>query len=506
MRILFHTSPFDSLRSDFLCLGLFEEKLDEVTLFRDLDRHLDGQLSRLATEEKFKGKEEDRLLLHTLGKLPFPRILLLGLGKREVFQVPDSMRFAARSVRAARKTTARVIALAIPPIDSAAQERAVHFLTLGALLGAYRFEHYQTKDSRSPDQLEQLVLLSSDAPLVTPHLGPLRLSAARGELVASAVRFARDLVNEPASVLTPTKLAELAVALAEEEGLSSKVLGAKECDKAKLRLLGAVARGSVEEPRFIHLAYKPRQGSRSKRKVALVGKGITFDAGGLSLKPSSSMEDMKTDMAGAAVLLGVARVIQKLALRTEVHFLIPACENMPSGSAFKLGDVYLSLGGKSVEITNCDAEGRLILADALAYALKLDPDEVIDLATLTGACVVALGPHTAGVMGNDRAMIERLLAAARRVGEEVWPLPLPERLKEQLKSPVADLKNSGERWGGALTAGLFLKEFVGDTPWAHLDIAGPSSADKEWGHITKGGTGFGVATILEYLKERDELA
>jgi leucyl aminopeptidase len=274
-----------------------------------------------------------------------------------------------------------------------------------------------------------------------------------------------------------------------------------------MMLLLAVSRGSPEEPRFIHLTFRPRGKHRSRRRIALVGKGVTFDSGGLSLKNATQMQDMKTDMAGAAALLGVARALPLLGLKSvEVHVLVPAVENMISGSAMKVGDIVTGLGGKSVEIANTDAEGRLILADALAYAVRIPADEIIDLATLTGSCAVALGPYIAGLMSSDRAMAEQFQACARKTGEEFWPLPLPARLKEQLKSPIADLKNLGERYGGALTAGLFLKEFVGKTPWLHLDIAGPAVSDKEWGHVPRGATGFGVCSVLEYIRSRDDLS
>jgi len=258
----------------------------------------------------------------------------------------------------------------------------------------------------------------------------------------------------------------------------------------------AVARGSDEEPRFIHLHYAP---AGAKHKVALVGKGVTFDAGGLSLKTNEGMQDMKCDMAGAAAVLSATLAAAELGLPIEVHAVAACTENMPSGRAYRIGDVITSLSGKTVEINNTDAEGRLTLADAITYVLKQKPEIVIDLATLTGACVVALGPHTAGLMGNDDGLCDRFLSAASQAGEDIWRLPLPPRLKEQLRSEVADMRNTGERWGGALTAGHFLQSFVEEKPWIHLDIAGPAFASKEHGHLPKGGTGFGVATLLTFL-------
>ncbi|HVV51270.1 MAG TPA: leucyl aminopeptidase, partial [Polyangia bacterium] len=304
-------------------------------------------------------------------------------------------------------------------------------------------------------------------------------------------------VNEPAGVLTPSRLAALATGWAEKAGLSVEVLDRAACAELGMGLFLAVAQGSTEEPRFIHLGWTP---PGARRRVVLVGKGVTFDSGGLSLKTNDGMLDMKTDMAGAAAVLAATIAAAEEKLPVEVHALCACTENMPSGNSYKLGDVIRSLNGKTVEINNTDAEGRLTLADAITFGLRLRPDALLDFATLTGACMVALGPHIAGVMSNDDALAGAFLATAQQAGEEMWRMPLPPRLAEQLKSEIADLKNTGERWGGALTAGLFLKEFVGETPWVHVDIAGPSSAGKEYGHVAKGGTGFAVASILNHLR------
>jgi leucyl aminopeptidase len=276
-----------------------------------------------------------------------------------------------------------------------------------------------------------------------------------------------------------------------------EVLDRTACANLGMGLFLAVAQGSTQEPRFIHLSWRP---PLARRRVVLVGKGVTFDSGGLSIKTNEGMLDMKTDMAGAAAVLAAVVAAGEEKIPVEVHALAACTENMPSGSAYKLGDVLRSFDGKTVEINNTDAEGRLTLADALTFGLRLKPDAILDFATLTGACIVALGPHTAGVMGNDEPLASTFLAAAEHAGEEMWRLPLPPRLAEQLKSDIADLRNTGERWGGALTAGLFLKEFVGNVAWIHVDIAGPSSASKDQGHIGKGGTGFGVLSILNYLR------
>lgn len=503
MKFKLETTDLVQLPVDLLVLAAFEEKLDKAFKFKEIDKELEGLLSAIATEEDFTAKEDQSLLIHTHGRIGPKRVLLMGLGKREEFQVPDTRRYGASSARQAIGRHCKSLAVTLPPLDAAALEITVQFLVEGSQLGCYRFEKYRSKDSQTKNTLEIIHLPVDPNTLNGDRTAPLSLAMARGEIIAEAVNWTRDLVNEPGSVMTPYRLAELAQGLAKDGDVTCKILGPKECEKQKMRLLLAVSMGSTMEPRFIHLTYKPKGKEKPRRKLVLVGKGVTFDSGGLSLKPGNSMQDMKTDMAGAAAVLGVARALPALGIKDEVHLLVPTCENMPSGSSYRVGDVVTGMAGKSVEILNTDAEGRLILADALAYAVKLGADEIIDLATLTGACMVALGPHVAGVMGNDRAMVERFMAAARRAGEEVWPLPLPRRLKEQLKSPVADLKNVGDRWGGALTAGLFLQEFVDKTTWIHVDIAGPANADKEWGHIRKGGTGFGVTAVLEYLRTVD---
>jgi len=495
MRFSFCNGELADLDVDLLAVLVFEEQHAEGPELRSLDRRFEAGLTRLLNEEKFEGKTKQTALIHTHGIIQPRRLLFVGLGKREEFEVPDTRQAGALIIQGAEKVHATSIASTLPPFDATAAERATGFLAEGMLASDYRYERFRAEKERRTGRVEQVQIVLAGENL--PHL-----AVSRAEIVGRAVCLTRDLVNEPPGELTPTKLAEVAQDMASKSGLDCKVLGPKECEKQNMRLFLAVARGSVEEPRFIHLTYRPRGKEKPSRRVVLVGKGVTFDSGGLSLKPSASMVDMKADMAGAATVLSVMGALSSLGIKAEVHALIAATENMPSGDAYKLGDVIVGKGGHSVEITNTDAEGRLTLADALTYAAKLQPDEIVDVATLTGACVVALGPHMAGVMGNDTAFIERLMGSARRVGEEVWALPLPKRLKEQLKSTVADLKNAGDRWGGALTAGLFLKEFVDHTPWIHLDIAGPAYSEKAWFHVPEGGTGFGVATLLEYIGSR----
>jgi leucyl aminopeptidase len=491
MKFTHFGGPPADAQADLLAVPVFSDKLNESAPIVALDERMGGVLRPILDEESFKGKPQQSALLHTQGKLPAKRVLFIGLGAEKDMNPGDLRHAGARAARAARSVGAKTVAVVVPaPFGD---ERALQFLVEGVLLGRYRFDRYLTgEDARKPDTLEHAIVVGGG----TSEAAFARV-VRRGEIVAAAVSRARDWVNEPAGALTPRRLAAEAESLAQAHGIQTKVLGPAECRELGMGMYLAVAQGSDEEPRFIHLTYKPK--TPAKRRVCIIGKGVTFDSGGLSLKPSNAMEDMKIDMAGAAAVLSSVIALAELESPVEVHAIAACTENMPSGKAYKLGDVLRSMAGKTVEINNTDAEGRLTLGDALTYALKLEPDEVFDFATLTGACVVALGPHFAGVMGNDAALSERWLAAAKAAGEEMWPLPLPERLKEMLKSDVADMKNTGERYGGALTAGLFLKEFAGSTPWVHVDIAGPASSDKEYGAFPKGGTGFAVATLLEYL-------
>jgi leucyl aminopeptidase len=483
-------SPLDQLDADLLVIAVTEQDLEDGHLIDQAGARIAATLRRAIADERFRAKPAQTLVALVDGQRT-TRVALVGLGP-----APDpaarTLRIAAgSSMRAAAAVGAARVAIAWSPATGAPAALAVQAAAEGALLGVYRFEKYVT-DERARQRTPATVLLR---PPALDDTLPAALTRARS--TARAVARARDLVNEPAGYLTPTRLADTAAAWARDTGVTVEVLDRAACAALGMGLFLAVAQGSTEEPRFIHLAWTP---AGARRRIALVGKGVTFDSGGLSLKTNEGMLDMKTDMAGAAAVLAAIASAAEEKLAIEVHAFAACTENMPSGSSYKLGDVIRSLDGKTVEINNTDAEGRLTLADALTFALRGKPDAVLDFATLTGACVVALGPHTAGVMGNDDALAAEVLAAGERAGEDMWRLPLPPRLGEQLKSEIGDLKNTGERWGGALTAGLFLKEFVGAVPWAHVDIAGPSSSSKEYGHVGKGGTGFATASILELLR------
>ena len=502
MRLTLRSDDPVSFATALLAIPVFEDGgLDSPTL-RALDKKLDGVLVRIATDEQWKPKKGKTLLVHTHGKLGAERVLLVGLGNRKDFAPHELRAVGAAAAKLAQASSLTSTAVVLPAVDGQPQEqrdRSAQFLAEGLCHGAYKFDKYLTGEKKRPRTVEAASIL-----VAANELESLKRAVDRGVTIASAVQFARDLINEPAGYLTPKKAAELAEKLAKDKGLTCKVLGLDECTKLGMGMFLGVSQGSAEPPRLVHLTYKPKKPAATPKTIALIGKGVTFDSGGLSLKPSDGMMDMKVDMSGAAAVIAAIGALADLNCPYEVHAFTALTENMPSGTSYKLGDVLKSMDGKTVEINNTDAEGRLTLGDAITYAKKeCAPDELYDFATLTGACMVALGPYIAGVMSNDESTVDRWLGSAKTAGEEMWRLPLPPRLMEQLKSEIADMRNTGARWGGALTAGLFIKEFVGETPWVHVDIAGPASTEKDAGHISAGGTGFAVATIVEHLAPRE---
>jgi len=465
-----------------------------------VDRALGGQLLRAAAEEGFRGKPDQTFVLHSQGKLPSARVVLVGTGPGDRIDAESLRQAAGRGVKAAQRARARSVAMALPG-DPAATLGPV---AEGAALGAYRFDRYRTDGQDERVELDSVRFLLPDDPGGGRSLGATLERALR---IAEAANFARTLVNEPAGHLTPEMLAEEASRMARAHRLEVKVSGPKELKRLRMGMFSAVGQGSQNTPRMVELVYRPRKTAASRaRPVALVGKAITFDSGGLSLKSVENMADMKTDMAGSAAVLGAMQIAAELELPFPVYGYLGAAENMPSGTAYRPGDILISRLGKTVEVTNTDAEGRLVLGDVLAYAVEQKPAALVDVATLTGACVVALGSWVGGLFTNSDGLASELLGAAARAGEAFWRLPLVDLQKETLRSDVADMKNSGERWGGAITAAVFLREFVGDTPWAHLDIAGPSQAPRERGYMAKGATGIGVRTLAEFLAQRARVA
>jgi leucyl aminopeptidase len=438
-------------------------------------------LQAAARAEAFSGKEREILVAYPPDGKPARRVIAAGLGKREAFK-PEKLRRSAAAA-AQRVRALGLVEASMLPLDGAREQ--VHAAVEGFLLQLYEYKRWKSGKAK-PLALKTL--------RVQGGAGEIR----RAELYAAATCVARDLVNEPPSVCTPRFLAEAARRLGRG-GLRVRVLDEKAIRKLGMGGVEGVARGSTEPPRFVHLTYTA---PRARKTVAIVGKGITFDSGGLCIKPADGMLHMKDDMSGAAAVIGAFSAIAELRPRVNVHGIFAATENMPGGSAFKTRDVLRAMNGKTMEIINTDAEGRLILADALSYASRLKPDVIVDLATLTGACVVALGPDISAIFTKHDRLREALQAAAAAEGEKLWPLPLEDDYLEMIRSDVADLKNSGGRWGGSITAALFLREFVAEgIAWAHLDIAGPALTERDKPYRPAGGTGVMVRTLLRYLED-----
>jgi leucyl aminopeptidase len=418
-------------------------------------------------------------------------VLLVGVGPKADFDV-TTLRRALGSVGATARRFGSV-ATTFPLALGARQAiEGVQAAAEGLGLGTYRFRRYKTgEDDGAP--LDRVTVLGS----TRWDTKAARDAVARADVLVDAANWARDLVNTPAGDLPPAEIAKAAQTMAKQTGLTCKVWNENQLAQGGFGGILGVGKGSVNPPRMIELTYRGA-GARST-PIALTGKGIAFDSGGLSLKDATGMETMKMDMGGAASILATMKAVARLKLKVNVIAAIPCSENMPSGSAQKPGDVITHRGGTTSEVLNTDAEGRLVLADALAYLAEKNPRVIIDAATLTGACMVALGDQITGVMGNDERLIDDLIAAGDRVGEPMWELPLYREYKSQIESNVADVKNIGERWGGAITAALFLVEFVGDIPWAHLDIAGPAFTERGGDYTPKGGTGVPVRTMVEYI-------
>ena len=425
-------------------------------------------------------------------------VLAVGLGEQAKLDGEAFRKAGAAVARAASRATAVGVDLlaALPPTLPVAA--AAQALAEGVVLAAYEFGTY--KSSSLPSAIERVVVLAGAG----ADRRAVQAALDRGAVTAAAVCLARDLVNEPAGAVTPSRLAEVAAEVAERGDLDLTVWDEVDIENERLGALLGVSRGSAEPPRLIRLVYQPAgaaaAGAAKVPTVALVGKGITFDSGGLSLKTSDGMMTMKTDMSGGAAVIATLSALRSLDCPVRVIGIVPATENMPGGRAIKPGDVLKARNGKTIEVLNTDAEGRLILADGLSLAVEAEPDAIVDIATLTGAQVVALGRKIAGVMGTDKALVDAVTAAAERAGERAWPLPLPDEYRSQLDSEVADVKNIGNPGqAGTLIAGLFLREFVGERPWAHLDIAGPARAEADDLYIRKGATGFGVRTLIELV-------
>jgi leucyl aminopeptidase len=447
-------------------------------------KNLGKSIQKLIDGSGFKGNSDETITL--LADKP-RKVTLMGLGKRDAISL-RLVRTALYAIgKLARKQRDRAIAVALP-YTIAEIGVVVDYLSQSD----YKYDSYITikKDGQGP--ISAMLI-----PPVELDSKELKRIEAESRAIRSGIRTVRDLGNAPANVITATRLAERAEEIARSVGVKATVYGKKEIERMKMGGLLAVNRGSAEEPRFIVLEYSPR---KAKKHVALVGKGITFDSGGISIKPAEKMEEMKFDMCGAAAVIGTIEAAAKLELPIKITGVIPSTDNLPSGSAYKPGDIITMMSGKTVEIVNTDAEGRMILADALHYASELKPDHLIDYATLTGACVVALASEAAGLFSNDDELARKLIESGERVGERLWRMPVWDDYKDLIRSEWADMKNSGGRWGGAITAALFLKEYVNCPSWAHLDIAGTAYAEQETAREARGATGAGVRVTVAFLE------
>ncbi len=459
-----------------------------------IDEALEGAISRLISQGEIKGKLNEITVIHSLGRLPAARVAVVGLGKKEGLTQDKVRGAAAATCRLLQKKSVDSIATIAQGagIAGISPESAAQAVTEGALLGVYSFRKHMTKEAEY-GEIKQLQIVGSDK----AELPVLVRGNDKGKILAEATNLARDMVNESANYMTPTRMAEMAAELARTRGLEIDILEKEQLQESGMGGLLGVAQGSQQPPKFIVLRY--RGSDSAETDVALLGKGITFDSGGISIKPSEGMGEMKGDMAGGAAVMAAMSALAQLKPRTNVVAIIPATENLPSGSALKPGDILTAMNGKTIEIISTDAEGRLILADALSYARKLGARYIVDVATLTGACRVALGDVYTGAFGNNQEFINKVIAAGTEAGELIWQMPMHELYGEQIKSDVADIKNVGSRWGGAITGAQFLAEFVGDIPWVHLYIAGTSMSEKERGYLVKGATGVPVRTLANLV-------
>ncbi|MBW7995970.1 MAG: leucyl aminopeptidase [Candidatus Glassbacteria bacterium] len=494
-----------------LIVPVVRDSLEKDPLAARLNRRMGGHLAEAANQENFSGKAGQVITFNVHGARLPGRICLVGLGEQDSLDCEKFRRAAGRAADVLRSWSAAkaLLACRIPPRGAGiAAGDVCGALVEGMTLGLYRFEKYKSADAENPSYpgLEELELFFCDGRGTALRQQSEALSAVvgRARVVAGGVIAARELVNEIPTELTPERLAEKAAALAEShEGLSCRVLDEQEMEREKMGASLAVARGSANPPRFIELSWEPSGPVSSAERLVLVGKGVCFDSGGLNIKTGPNMSTMKMDMSGAAAVIGAIGVIAELKLPVRVTAVVAAVENMPGGRSYKPDDIVRALDGTTIEVGNTDAEGRLTLADALGWAVgRLEATRIVELATLTGACVAALGPTTAGLFGNDEAWSSRVMAAAGLSGEKFCRLPLDGDMREDIRSDFADVKNVGAtRWGGAITAALFLQKFAGDTPWVHLDIAGPAWAEKKRHYQGPGGTGYGVRLLVRLAED-----
>lgn len=495
MEVRAESQKFYDVEADALVVTIYEgEGLDDSAL-KELEERTGGILSELLGSDEMRGKPGDMVYIYRPGQIRSRRLLLVGAGKREDFSINTIRKVTGSAARFLRGKGAR--SMAILRRSQLDLGRSAQAATEGALLGLFEPDLYKT-ENKEERRIDELILVSA----AEDTSGELETGVERGRIIGEAVNVARELSAEPSSTLTPSELAERAKETAARFGLDIDVLDEARMKELDMGALLGVARGSDEPARLIVLRYEP-EGTEPMGNdadvIAVVGKGITFDSGGISIKPAEGMEKMKYDMSGAAATLATMQAIAQLKPRVNVIGLMPASENMPSGRAYKPGDVLRAMTGKTIEVVNTDAEGRLILADAIGYARKLGATKIIDLATLTGACAIALGSVNVAIMGNDQSLIDEIRVSGREVGERLWQLPMDDEYRNMIKSDIADIKNSAGRYGGTITAGCFLREFAEDVPWVHLDIAGTAWMNERKPYMAKGPTGVAIRAIINYI-------
>ncbi|WP_378952504.1 leucyl aminopeptidase [Pelosinus sp. sgz500959] len=492
MKIKVLTTSITETPCDILLIHLLEGAItlsEEATV---IDQALSDHLSTLISQQPHCSNYGEVTIIHTWGAISAKRVMLIGMGKESELTLDKIRALSGSAMRAAQKLRAKSVATMMPVLDGKQYDvqTIAQGMIEGALLGTYQFNYYKTTAPTS-DVIQELFIIENNI----EKASIISQSVEEGKIIGESVNVARDLVNHPSKYMTPTQLTLEAQKIAKQHHLEINILEKEDMENEQMHALLAVAQGSAQAPKMIVLKYI---GDKDNHQMtAFVGKGVTFDSGGISIKPSLNMGEMKGDMAGGATVLGTMLAIGQLKPKVNILAIIPCTENMPSGHAYKPGDVISSMNGKTIEIITTDAEGRLILADAITYAQKLGATQIVDVATLTGACVIALGNVASGLITNHAAFCKEVSHAAKQTGEKMWELPNFDEYKEQIKSDIADLKNSGGRMAGAITAGLFIEAFVNEIPWVHIDIAGTSDGDKESGYIVKGGTGVGVRTLIQ---------
>jgi leucyl aminopeptidase len=505
MKLTTTIEPLEDIKAEMLLVTIFEGEKELKGRLAWLDRILAGHITHLLQTGEVQGKYKEHAMLHARG-IGADRILIMGLGKKEDFNLDKIRSILAITARNCRRLHAKSLAVDSFTAHGISAHESARAIIEGIVLGMYKFTKYMGESAKKyEDRIEELILADAQE----ENLASLEAGYREGYVVSTAANFAKDLVNEPANSLTPARFAEVAGEVKEELGLEIEVYDEHEIEKRGMGAMLAVTRAGENKPRFVVLRYKGA--GEGSPWIGLVGKGITFDSGGLNIKTGDYMNHMHCDMAGAAAVLGTIKAAAQMKIPLNILAVMPMGENMPDATAYKVGDVLKSLEGKTIEVLNTDAEGRLLLADALTYAHQSGVEQLIDIATLTGGIVIALGNHLSGIMGTDQELIDSIISAGEKTGERLWQLPLYKEYASQLKSHVADIENSGGRPASSITAAYFLKEFAGKTKWAHIDIAGTATTDEAITLYVKnpylpknGATAVGVRLLYQYLKDYTE--